>query len=468
MRAAGGVLLVSLYELGHQPAGLAFPLAALEQAGFSPRALDLSVEELDPEAVRGAGLIAVSVPMHTAMRIGAAVAGRIRALNPGAHLCFYGLYAVLNAGHLLATADSVLGGEIEPALVTLAEALEQGERGPIEGVTFREKWQAAGATGTAPAVLRRVELPVPSRDHLPPLERYARLDYRGELRLAGYTEATRGCKHHCRHCPIPPVYGGRFFAVPAETVLGDIRRQVTAGARHVTFGDPDFLNGPTHALRIARALHAAHPEVTFDFTAKVEHLLAQETLLPELASLGCLFIVSAVESVSEDVLARLRKRHTRADVARAAAAARRAGIALRPSLMPFTPWAGLDDYLDLLRFSVEHELVDSLDPVQFSIRLLVPPGSLLLEGGDMDPYLGPLDAAAFSYTWTHPDPRMDALHQEVAARVERAAQAGEPPRETFRAIWSAAHRAAGLPDVDPKLPPEPDVKPPRLTEAWFC
>src|SRR5439155_1234828 len=95
----------------------------------------------------------------------------------------------------------------------------------------------------------------------------------GSRRTVGYTEASRGCRHLCRHCPIVPIYNGQFRIVPVGVVLADVDAQVRAGAGHITFGDPDFFNGPTHALRVVERLHAAHPSVTYDVTIKVEHLL---------------------------------------------------------------------------------------------------------------------------------------------------------------------------------------------------
>jgi len=101
MRAPGEILLVACYELGHQPLSIAWPAAFLERAGYRPGVLDVSVEPLDAEKIRRARTIAVSVPMHTALRIGVAAAARIRALNPAAHIAFYGHYATLNADELL-------------------------------------------------------------------------------------------------------------------------------------------------------------------------------------------------------------------------------------------------------------------------------------------------------------------------------------------------------------------------------
>src|SRR6266540_4068811 len=460
MRAPGDILLVSCYEPGHQPQGVASAVAFLRRAGYQPRCLDLAVGELDDEAcarIAAAHLVALSVPMHTALSLGLRLAVRVRRDAPAVHLCFFGMYAALNADLLRDKADSVLGPDSEPSLVALADALDRGER-PHQALA-------------SPAPPGRLPALVPERDALPPLARYARLAVAGEQRVSGHAEATRGCKHLCRHCPIPPVYHGHFFAVPADVVLEDIGRQVAAGARHIDFGDPDFLNGPTHALRVARALHERHPSVSFSFTTKVEHIVRERDLFPELAALGANFVVSAVESLSERVLAALDKGHHSGDVSEALSIVRGAGLSLRPTFVAFTPWTTLDDYLELCRFIRAHHLEHEVEPVQLSIRLLVPPGSLLLDGPDLAPHLGALDAEALSYRWTHPDPHMRTLEAEVAALVEQAAAADEPAAVTFARIHARASEIAGvaLPDV-PAPRPSPDARdlPPHLTEHWFC
>src|SRR5262245_55344055 len=234
-RSSGSILLISCYELGHQPHGTALPLAFLERAGFAPAALDIAVEPFDADRVSRARLVGISVPMHTALRLGVRVAERVRELNPDATVCFYGLYAALNADYLLEHgADYCIGGEVEAPLVALVEALDdQSEIANIDGII--------GRGAPARPALRRLPFALPVRDALPPRERYARLEHKGRRHVVGYVEASRGCLHLCTHCPIPPVYGGRFFVIPEEVVLEDVRRQVRAGAEHITFGDPDFL-----------------------------------------------------------------------------------------------------------------------------------------------------------------------------------------------------------------------------------
>ena len=463
MREPGDVLLVACYELGHQPLAVAWPAAFLERAGYRPTVLDVSVEPVDAQKLARARVIAISVPMHTALRLGLEVAARARTVNPGAHVCFFGLYATLNADFLFAHGgDSVIGGEAEAPLLALVEALERGDDGPVPAV---------GRPGRAAAPhLVRLDFPVPSRAALPSIKKYAHLDRDGRMELVAYAESSRGCLHRCRHCPIPPVYGGRFFAVPREIVLADVRQQIEAGARHVTFGDPDFLNGPTHALAVARALHAEWPDVTFDFTAKIEHLLRHRAHLPELARAGCLFVVSAAESLSDTVLANLEKGHTRADVVAALAATREVSITLRPTWVAFTPWTTLDDHRAWLDFLAAESLIDAVDPVQYGLRLLVPPGSGLLGTAALAPHLGPLEDATLSYRWTHPDPRMDALQAETADEVARAVDRREEAPAIFDRVRALAARAAG---VEAPAPVADTMgrdrhRAPRLTEAWFC
>jgi radical SAM superfamily enzyme YgiQ (UPF0313 family) len=284
---------------------------------------------------------------------------------------------------------------------------------------------------------------VPDRSGLPPLSRYARLHLPdGTRKVVGSTEASRGCKHLCRHCPVVPVYQGQFRVVQPEVVLADIDGQVAAGAGHVTFGDPDFFNGPTHAMHIVEALHAAHPELTFDVTIKIEHLLRHRQLLPRLASAGCAFVTSAVESLSDRVLGYLEKGHTRGDFLEAVAVCRRAGITLVPTFVAFHPWLTLEDYCDLLSTIASLDLIDHVAPIQLAIRLLVPEGSRLLQLPELRPH----------------------LQRDVMALV--GARSTTDRRTAFDATAALAFGRAGLP------PPRPAgraaVAAPYLNEPWYC
>ena len=451
------VLLISTYELGRQPFGLASPAAWLRRAGLEVAALDLAQAALDEPLVRESGFIAFYLPMHTATRIALRAIARVRTLNPGAHLCAYGLYAPMNEERLRAAGvGTILGGEFEAALVAAAQrvAAGNGKRQPEPLVS-----------------LARLDFLVPDRVGLPALEGYARLALPdGSLRTAGYTEATRGCKHRCRHCPIVPVYDGVFRVVQREVVMEDIRRQVAAGAAHITFGDPDFFNGPAHAAELVRALHREFPGVSYDVTIKVEHLLKHADLLPLLRDTGCAFVTSAVEAVDDRVLAFLDKGHTRADFVRLAGVMRDAGLVLAPTFVAFTPWMTLAGYADLLRSIADLGFAEQVAPIQLAVRLLIPAGSRLLELAEVRALVGAFDPEALSFPWHNPDPRIDDLQRRVQALVEEKTLLGESRTAIFHAVCRMVNRLADSETAPlPAVPPAPArATIPYLTEPWYC
>jgi hypothetical protein len=396
------VLLVSTYDLGRQPFGLASPAAWLRQAGAEVDCVDTSREKLADERIAAAELVAFYLPMHTATRLASPLIDRVRRVNPEASLAAYGLYAPINEAWLRE-----------------------------KGIT-----QVLGPDGFAPHANKQLPI-VPYRAGLPPLARYAQLQMPdGSQRIVGSTDATRGCKHLCRHCPIVPVYNGRFHAIPVDAVLDDVRQQVAGGAQHISFGDPDFFNGPTHARRIVERLASEFPAVTYDVTIKIEHILKHVSMLPLLASTGCLFITSAVESIDDAVLQHLRKGHTRADFVAAVHLCRDAGITLSPTFVPFTPWTTLDSYDELLRTLEALGLMEQVAPIQLAIRLLITNGSPLLELPDIQAVITGFDPASLTWPWRHRDPRVDAQQQSAMRSVRE--QSKRP-----RAV-------------------------PHMTEAWYC
>jgi radical SAM superfamily enzyme YgiQ (UPF0313 family) len=453
------VLLISTYEMGRQPFGLASPAAWLARAGADVTCLDLSREPLREDSARAADFIGFYVPMHTATRLALQVLPPLRRLNPDAHLCFYGLYAPVNEDYLRSLgARTILGGEFEEGLAAAVRALGDSRTSQLPQ--------------QSPVIsLARQQFLVPDRAGLLPVKRYAHLNLPdGTQRIAGYTEASRGCKHLCRHCPIVPVYNGQFRVVQKEVVLEDIRQQVAAGARHITFGDPDFFNGPRHALEIVQSLDGEFPEISYDVTIKIEHLLQHAAHLRTLRETGCLFVTSAVESVDDAILARLDKRHTFADFAAVAQLFREAGLALSPSFVAFTPWTTLKGYCEMLGRIAELGLVECVAPIQLAIRLLIPSGSRLLELPEVREMVGPFDQAALVYPWQNPDPRVDELCAELGDCVLQTEKQKLSRRQTFARVWERAHQAAGS-----SAPPLPDCEDrvaraaiPYLTEPWYC
>jgi radical SAM superfamily enzyme YgiQ (UPF0313 family) len=415
------------------------------------RVHDLSIERLPQSALDGVSLVAVHLPMHTATRLAVPLIAEIARRVPAAVVCAYGLYAPLNEDLLRAAGVTVVvGPEAEAELVAVAVAVEAGQPLP------------PGGRGALP----RLAFQVPDRAGLPALERYARLEWPdGRRSVVGATEATRGCKHRCRHCPIVPVYDGQFRVVPVEVVLADVRALVAQGAEHITFGDPDFFNGATHARRLVEALHREWPALTYDATIKVEHLRAHDRLLPVLRETGCAFVTSAVESLDDAVLQKLEKGHTRADVVAVVERCRSLGLGLSPTFIAFTPWTTLASYATFLDDLAALDLVSQVAPVQWTLRLLVTWQSRLLELDDVRALAGDFNPRTLTHPWVHPEPAVDRLQADLMALVGTRPNA--PRTDVFRLIRARVEGETGQPPR-PQPPLVSRSAIPYLTEPWYC
>jgi radical SAM superfamily enzyme YgiQ (UPF0313 family) len=497
------IVLISTYELGRQPFGLVSPAAWLRKRGHKVACFDLTRQGLDAGAVRSAELIAIYLPMHTATRLACKLIPSLREQNAGAHVCCYGLYAPMNAEYLRSLGvGTILGGEFEGELVRLVERLEDGVKGgkgdrgregggpgPLEVTVIQDerpqgsedsaqRYRGSDALKRAPTTfpssqiepmisLERLRFEVPDRAGLAPIGKYAHLVLPGGgYRVVGSTEASRGCKHLCRHCPIVPVYNGVFRIVERNVVLADVRQQVAAGAQHISFGDPDFFNGIRHAMELVEAFHSEFPDITYDVTIKIEHLRKQEQHLARLRDTGCLFVISAVESVDDGILERLDKGHTREDFLYVARKFRELGMTLHPTFVPFTPWTTMDGYLDLLRVLAAAELIENAAPIQLGIRLLIPEGSRLLELDEVRRGVGAFDAESLVYPWRNADARVDLLSETVQSIAAEADRKKESRGAAFARIWEAAHLAAGV--VAPELRVREGRGGPFLSEPWYC
>ena len=462
------VLLVSTYDLGRQPFGLASPAGWLTEAGVEVACADLSRTRLPQEAVRRASLIGFFLPMHTATRLALPVIDRVRRLNPAARIVAYGLYAPLNEDLLRARGvDEVFGGEFEAQLLCAAQAADTRIPSPEPPAPSAEP-RPPTPDPRPPTSVPRLAFKQPFRGGLPPLARYAQLQVGADRRIVGYTEASRGCKHHCRHCPIVPVYNGRFRIVSPAVVIEDVRAQVAAGATHITFGDPDFFNGIRHAREIVDRFGREFHGISYDVTIKVEHLLKHADALPLLRDTGCAFVTSAVEALDDRVLALLDKGHTRADFEQAIALCAGAQLAISPTFVAFTPWTTIQSYLEFLHAIDSLDLVENVAPIQFAIRLLLTRGSRLLELEDVTRSVRPFDPVSLTYPWRHTDPRVDVLHEAVSKIV--GVRMNAPRREVFARVWEVAHDSADMKAPPrrrlPVLPARATV--PYLTEPWYC
>lgn len=450
------VVLISTYEQGRQPFGLASPATWLCREGIQVLTADLSIQDLPKTAISSANLLAFYIPMYTATRLSTPLIRQAKNINPSVHICFYGLYAPMNEAYLRNLgADTILGGEFETGLVSLCNRLRHSDLQP-------EKQ-------SEPIIsLQRQTFIAPNRNNLPSLSNYASLQTgNGKLQIVGYTEASRGCKHHCRHCPVVPVYQGKFRIIQHKVVMEDIRRQVAAGAEHITFGDPDFFNGIGHALPLIRNLHREHPNLTYDVTIKIEHILKHVDHLPTLRDTGCIIVTSAVESTDNHTLYLLDKGHTKEDFILVSQIFREIGLTLNPTFIPFTPWTTLESYSNLIDLVHELNLDGHSSPIQLAIRLLIPKGSYLLRLPEIRSLVSSFDPKHLGYPWKHSDLLIDQLQEKITTIVAQGQKKNKPRQEIFWEIRSYVHNLQDRPLSNPN-PDGSHTNIPYLNEPWYC
>ena len=449
------IVLISPYDLGRQPFALAEPAAVFRNAKYEVECLDLSQQKLTAEVLASANVVFIYLSMLTATRIAVEAMPRIKQMAPRARIAVFGWYAPVNEEFLRGLGvDAVFGGESETDMLTYAESLSAADEHP--------------ARHQAVVNLKRIDFMVPDRHSLPALEKYSQLIFPdGNRRVMGFTETTRGCKHLCRHCPVVPVYNGRFYAIPADIVLEDIRQQVAQGAQHISFGDPDFLNGPLHAQRIVEAMHEEFPALTYDAVIKIEHLIKYPDFLPFLRDSGCILVTTAVESVDDTILEYLDKGHTAAEFEQVVSLMKQHEIALAPTFIPFTPWTTISNYIDLLNKIAELKLIMSVNPVQLSLRLLIPSGSRILELPKQETCITDFNPASLGYTWVHRETEVDVLQENIRSWTEQAESEGLSRLEIFNGIRRIALSAAGSDEKD--VTEEQCGEPvPVHSESWYC
>ena len=449
------VVLISPYDLGRQPFALAEPAAVFGKAGYEVRCLDLSQQKLTAEVLTPAGVVFIYLSMLTATRIATEAMPRIKKMAPGARIAVFGWYAPVNEKFLRELGvDAVFGGESEQDMLAYTDSMAKKDSHP--------------ARSEAVVSLNRIDFMVPDRTSLPALDKYAQLIMPDESRhIMGFTETTRGCKHLCRHCPVVPVYKGRFYAIPADIVLEDIRQQVAQGARHISFGDPDFLNGPRHARRIIEAMHKEFPLLTYDAVIKIEHLMKFPDYLPFLRDSGCILVTTAVESVDDKILEYLDKGHTAEEFEQVVGLMSEHNIALAPTFIPFTPWTTISNYIQLLDKIAELKLIMSVNPVQLSLRLLIPSGSRILELPKEQTCITEFNPASLGYTWVHRDPEIDALQENIRHWTEKAEIDGLSRLQIFNGIRRIALKAVGRNAVDVTEKHCGNTVPTH-SESWYC
>ena len=404
----GSSVLVSIFEGGYQPLNALTGLAALRSAGHDTDFIDAYVEGVDIARLSRYDTIIFPVPLFDSLMSAVRICEDLERAGCTAERVMFGQYATINASFLSSRyADHVVTGEWEAPLISLLNR-KRGSEEPVINVFSR-----GGEPELTLATKKlRGTMAQPLRDAAPHLSKYPQPQLSrllGAEKVVGGLELTRGCHHKCTYCSVFAAYDGKVVLGDIDTIIADIDALVDQGMEHMTFIDAEFFNATRRSFDALAKIHARHPELTFDFTTRVDHILDNRDRLRELYDHGVRVITSALEWPKEEVLRQVRKEVTVADLKESVHLVQNSGIALNPTFIMFNPWVGLEDFPRFNDFLVETKMEDIVDPVQYETRLHLYKGSPLLENETIRALR--LEEHEFHYEWFHSDPRVDELYR---------------------------------------------------------
>jgi len=426
------ILLLSFYDLGKQPKIISELYKKLDNGSNQIDVVDYSIEEknltLDNYDVLG-----IYASMHTASVLAEQYLRDRKLPNK---LFVFGLYAKVFS-EMFSNFQSIHSFDSDEL-----ESLLEVQLNP--NYSFKHS--------------------VPDRTILPSITDYSHIVDGSNNLIAGSVETTYGCKHECTHCPVPIEFKGMFKTFGTEKIITDVTNQVEEGAKHISFNDPDFFNGPKHALKILQLLNEKHPSITYDSTIKVEHILKYPDYFQELKNLNMLFVISAFETTNDHVLNILQKNHSFNDLNKAVELSLENKIDIRPTWMPFSPWTEQNDLISIIKLIENYKLRETVDPIQLTIKLLVPKNSLILKRPEMKEYLLDYDPSSFSYAWKYKFPNIDNIQNELFTYVLQHESENEYTQYLGLVDILESHTNETL--LNSEKYSQRIV--PKLSETWFC
>ena len=426
------ILLTSFYDLGKQPKIIAEIVDRYNSAEIDFDFFDFSVEDQNKD-LENYDVLGIYAPMHTATILSIEYIKDKKLPNK---MFTFGLY-----GSVLEDFNSS---------IRYIKDIESDELALFLEINDDHQFSLKNN--------------IPNRQIFPDISNYAHLVDGSNNIIAGSVETTYGCKHSCTHCPVPISFNGTFKTYSLEKIISDVENQVNQGAKHISFNDPDFFNGPIHALKILESLNKKFPTITYDSTIKVEHIIKYKKYFKELSSLNMVFVISAFETTNDLVLSILEKNHTSNDLNTSIEISQDFGIDVRPTWMPFSPWTELNDLSNIVNLIEKYKLRETVDPIQLTIKLLIPKHSLIIKKPEINKYLGNYEKNSLSFKWDYENNDVEKLQSSLFDFILHNSELDE-----HKQYLGMVNIIEKFTDTELLKNSTYDFKNvPKLSETWFC
>lgn len=331
-RSARGVPQV----IGFPPIGIMCLSAVVKRAGHECLMIDQANPETPTEAIideichRRPDLVGLSFLSTATYPYAKILAHQIRAADERVKLAFGGVFATVNDDRVkqqCPEVDFVCRGDGEQLILDLLERLEDPDT--VAGVTWAERDGTLRRNPDRPPERDLDQWPYPDRESLA-------LDFLEALPVGvpavlsrerfATMQTSRGCASQCVFCDIPAFGQGKVRARSAEHVVAELRQLQEDGYGTVSFADDQFLFWPKRIEAICQGIRDNGITLRWGCEGRVDSKCTE--LFPIMARSGCRSLAFGVESGSQKVLDRIKKRQTIEQIELAVNGAKRAGIEL--------------------------------------------------------------------------------------------------------------------------------------------
>jgi len=356
------------------PLGVLYLAAALEEAGFSTEVRDYQLtgaaDPLDPEAFADfldgsadvVGISCMSYFLPFLMR----GLEKLKERHPQKTVILGGSGPTGVAEDLLNAFggfEAVVRGEGELTVVELMERLQAGKGlDGVKGVSFRK--EGGAVSNPSRERIRDMDaLPLPAFKKLD-LGRYGN----------GAVITARGCPYNCTFCDVAPLWGRRTYSRSVESIIEEMSVLKELGKDIIDIHDDTFVLSKKRVLEFCDTLDKEGLDVGWSSLGRVN--LMDDELMGSMAKHGCLGVFYGIESGSDAVLKRIKKRFT-ADQAMDVLAKSAKYFAVKSSFIYGFPFETMQDFFDTLMMIAFSAKLGQLYQVNFIAPL--PLSDLYLE-----------------------------------------------------------------------------------------
>jgi len=260
-------------------------------------------------------------------------------------------------------------GEGEETILDLMARLGRGTAGwrDVPGISFRDKGEVVH-TPDRPLIRDLDSIPFPAR-HLLPLDRYQTI-HTGRKRFATLV-TSRGCPGKCMFCFRP--FGRNLRYRSMDNVMGEVRELVERfRVEEISILDDAFTLDRDRVAEFCDRVSASGLRFAWRLGNGTRVDLIDDELLKMMKRAGCYEVAFGIESGDDEVLRKIGKEITTAQVERAFAAAKRAGMETIGFFMIGHPF----DTVETMRKTIDFAI--RLDPTYAQFTMSTPlPGTAL-------------------------------------------------------------------------------------------